>query len=173
MCRVRLAISVVEKSFIQSFGSVIAMNRGFDISIYCTHCDSVNQTHRLVWGEATAGFYETWQHLLVEKSIIKRVAKKPAHGSRSRRRGRTTTRLRATKFSSQITSLAESHERTGLCFYCHFPIFADQPGGLNPRHADGVPYGECAPRKKESGRSKSECNKDGRLRVLSIDTVAG
>jgi hypothetical protein len=37
-------------------------------------------------------------------------------------------------------------EPVGLCFYCHQPLIADQPRGLNPRHQDGIPYGLCQPR---------------------------
>lgn len=35
--------------------------------------------------------------------------------------------------------------RSASCYYCFKPLIADQPGGQNPRHTDGVPYGKCPP----------------------------
>jgi hypothetical protein len=64
VCRTPLAISLAEKSFIQSFGFAITGDGVFDISIFCWNCDSLRQKHRLVWGKAAAMLSETWPKLL-------------------------------------------------------------------------------------------------------------
>jgi hypothetical protein len=75
VCRTPLAISLAEKSFIQSFGFAITRDGGFDISIFCMYCDSLRQKHRLVWGKAAANFYETWPKLLSKRSASGSVVK--------------------------------------------------------------------------------------------------
>lgn len=43
---------------------------------------------------------------------------------------------------------ADTSQRTACCFYCRELLIADQPGGLNCRHIDNVPYGMCAAARK-------------------------
>ena len=45
--------------------------------------------------------------------------------------------------------LGFKRQPSGSCFHCLLPLTAIQPSGRDPKHLDGVPYGECQQAIKE------------------------